>query len=354
VGKDENLELKRVKLSVIIVNYNVKYYLEQCLDSLLKSVKNIDAEVFVVDNCSADGSVAYLSPRFPTVRFMENTVNAGFSQANNQAVDISKGEYILLLNPDTVVGESAVENVCRFMDSDGKIGAVGVKMIDGFGNFLPESKRGFPTPWHSFTKMTGLGKLFPQSKIFGGYHLRYLNENGTHQVDVLAGAFMLLRRKAIEQAGSLDNRFFMYGEDIDLSYRIKKAGFTVYYLPEPIIHYKGESTKKDIRYVKRFYEAMLIFFNKHYPDSNRLFKLFIRQAIVLAGLLSAIKKLFKITGLTGKIIYTEKTFNTDDYSYDHIIRFMDRNREKNILFRIYHPDTGVTVDSEKATVSRKS
>ncbi|MDR1676447.1 MAG: glycosyltransferase [Tannerella sp.] len=240
------------------------------------------------------------------------------------------------------------------MDSDEKIGAVGVKMIDGFGNFLPESKRGFPTPWHSFTKITGLGKLFPHSRIFGGYHLRYLNENETHKVDVLAGAFMLLRREAIERAGSLDNRFFMYGEDIDLSYRIRQAGFAVYYLPEPIIHYKGESTKKDIRYVKRFYEAMLIFFNKHYPDSNRLFKLFIRQAIVIAGLLSAVKRLFKITDLTVKTVYTENTFSTNDYSYDRIIQFMDKNREKNVLFRIYHPNTGITVDSKQATVSGES
>lgn len=340
-----------VKLSVIIVNYNVKYYLEQCLEALLRAVKYIDSEIFVVDNCSADGSISYLVPRFPTVRFLENTVNAGFSRANNQAVDISKGEFILLLNPDTVVGESVVENVCRFMDADKKIGAIGVKMIDGFGNFLPESKRGFPTPWHSFTKMAGLGKLFPYSKTFGGYHLRYLNENNAHKVDVLAGAFMLLRRNVIEQTGSLDNRFFMYGEDIDLSYRIKQAGFDLYYLPEPIIHYKGESTKKDIKYVKRFYEAMLIFFNKHYPHSNRLFKSFIRMAIILAGFFSVVKKLIKINRLKRRTAHIEHIFNTDDYSYDRIIRYMDKNRKKNILFRIYHPNTGVTIDSYRVTVT---
>jgi GT2 family glycosyltransferase len=307
--------------------------------------------VFVVDNCSTDNSVSYLKDKFPTVQFIENTVNAGFSRANNQAIDISKGEFILLLNPDTVVGESTMENVCRFMDSDKKIGATGVKMIDGCGDFLPESKRGFPTPWHSFTKITGLGKMFPYSKTFGGYHLRYLNENETNKVDVLAGAFMLLRRTAIEQAGSLDNRFFMYGEDIDLSYRIKQAGFDVYYLPEPIIHYKGESTKKDIKYVKRFYEAMLIFFNKHYPDTNRLFKLFIRWAIVGVGFLSVINKIIKINNLRGKTIYIENLFNTDDYSYDRIIRLMDKNKKKNILFRIYHPDTGITVDSQQVTIA---
>jgi GT2 family glycosyltransferase len=321
------------------------------LDALLKSIRHIDSEVFVVDNCSTDDSVSYLRPKFPAVRFIENAINAGFSRANNQAIDISKGEYILLLNPDTVVGESIMENVCCFMDSDKNVGAVGVKMIDGFGNFLPESKRGFPSPWHSFTKMTGLGKLFPHSKIFGGYHLRYMDENETHKVDVLAGAYMLLRREAIEQAGSLDNRFFMYGEDIDLSYRIKQAGFAVYYLPEPIIHYKGESTKKDIKYVKRFYEAMLIFFNKHYPDSNRLFKLFIRLAIVGAGFLSAINRLLKFNHLNKKSNLREHCFNTNEDSYDSIIRFMDKNRKKNMLFRIYNPDTGVTVDAENIAVA---
>jgi GT2 family glycosyltransferase len=352
VGKDENLGVKetkarKMKLSVVIVNYNVKYYLEQCLDALMRSVRNIESEVFVVDNCSTDNSVSYLRPKFPTVRFIENDFNAGFSRANNQAIDISEGEFILLLNPDTVIGESTMENVCRFMDSDPNIGVVGVKMIDGFGNFLPESKRGFPTPWRSFTKITGLAKLFPYSKTFGGYHLRYLNENEIHKVDALAGAFMLLRRKAIEQAGSLDNRFFMYGEDIDLSYRIKQAGFDVYYLPEPIIHYKGESTKKDIKYVKRFYEAMLIFFDKHYPHTNRLFKLFIRQAIIFVGFTSAIQKTLKVKRTGKKTISTENIFNTNNDTYDRMIRFMDKNSKKDILFRIYHPETGITIDAEQ-------
>ncbi|MDR2147514.1 MAG: glycosyltransferase family 2 protein [Tannerella sp.] len=340
-----------MKLSVVIVNYNVKYYLEQCLDSLLKSVQNIDSEVFVVDNCSTDDSIAYLRPKFPTVRFIENTENIGFSRANNQAIALSSGAYILLLNPDTVVGESTMENVCLFMDNHENTGALGVKMLDGYGNFLPESKRGFPTPRNSFTKMTGLSKLFPKSKTFGGYHLRYLDENEVHKVDILAGAFLLLRREAIEKAGSLDNDFFMYGEDIDLSFRIKQAGFDVYYLPEPIIHYKGESTRKDIRYVKRFYEAMLIFFNKHYPHSNGLFKGLIRLAILGTGFFSAIRKLLKIKTLNRKRVSKEILMNTNEYTYDQIIQKMNENTARNILFRIRHSETGVTIDTEKVELA---
>ena len=336
-----------MKLSVVIVNYNVKYYLEQCLDSLLKSIQDIDSEVFVVDNCSTDDSITYLRPKFPTVRFIENMENVGFSRANNQAIALSQGDYILLLNPDTVTGESTLGNVCRFMDNHKNTGALGVRMLDGYGNFLPESKRGFPSPWNSFTKMTGLSKLFPKSRIFGGYHLRYLNENEEHKVDVLAGAFMLLRREAIEKTGSLDNDFFMYGEDIDLSFRIKQAGFDVYYLPEPIIHYKGESTKKDIRYVKRFYEAMLIFFDKHYPHSNGLFKGFIRLAILGVGSFSAISKFLKIKDLNPKNASIEGLMSTDEYTYDQIIRKMDGNAGHNILFRIRHPEIGITIDAEK-------
>jgi GT2 family glycosyltransferase len=338
-----------MKLSVVIVNYNVKYYLEQCLDSLFKSIKNIDSEVFVVDNCSTDDSVSYLKSKFEDVIFIENTENVGFSRANNQAIDKSQGEYILLLNPDTVVGESTIESLFEFIDGNKRwvAGALGVKMINGFGEFLPESKRGFPSPWNSFTKMTGLSKLFPKTKTFGGYHLRYLDENEVHIVDILAGAFMLLRHETIEKVGSLDNRFFMYGEDIDLSFRISKSDFAVYYVPVPIIHYKGESTKKDIRYVKRFYEAMLIFFDKHFPDSNRFFKLFIRLAVRAFGFFSATGKMFGRKGVMRENNYKEVIFNTDEYSYDQIIDKMEKNTEKNVLFRIFHPETGITIDADK-------
>jgi len=282
-----------MKLSVIIVNYNVKYFLEQCLRSVLKASKNIETEIFVVDNNSSDNSVEYLTPLFPEVTFIANKDNPGFSKANNQAIELAKGEYILLLNPDTVVGENTFSEVCRFMDEHPDAGALGVKMLDGAGNFLPESKRGFPSPWNSFCKMFGLSRLFPQSPFFSKYHLRYLDENQTHEVDVLAGAFMLLRKSVLDKIGLLDGAFFMYGEDIDLSYRITLGGYKNYYLPIPITHYKGESTKKDIKYVKIFYQSMIIFFNKHYPHCGKLYAALIYAAIFTRASIHALSILIR-------------------------------------------------------------
>lgn len=337
-----------MKLSVVIVNYNVKYFLEQCLDSVLIALGNIDSEVIVVDNDSTDNSLDYLIPLFQEVVFIANKENVGFSRANNQAIRRSRGEYVLILNPDTVVGENTFTKVLDFMDEHPNAGAVGVKMIDGYGRFLPESKRGFPSPWNSFSKMFGLANLFPQSKFFGGYHLKYLNENEINEVDVLAGAFMMVRRSALDVAGLLDEDFFMYGEDIDLSYRIVKSGFVNYYLPEPIIHYKGESTKKDIKYVKNFYEAMLIFFNKHYPKSNGLFKFMIRTAIVLYGSFAAIQKTLKnIKFLDFKTSAEQIVFDTTKKTYGEIIHEMDKHKGKKVLFGIKNPERGLTVFASK-------
>ena len=233
-----------MKLSVIIVNYNVKPFLEQCLYSVMKAAEKIDAEVFVVDNASVDGSCPMVREKFPSVRLLENKTNTGFSAANNQAIRISSGEFILLLNPDTVVEEDTFSQTLRFMEEHADAGGLGVKMIDGKGKFLPESKRGLPTPWVAFYKIFGLAKLFPRSRRFGKYHLSYLDENSTCRVDVLCGAFMLLRREVLDKTGLLDEAFFMYGEDIDLSYRILQQGYNNYYFPgSTIIHYKGESTK---------------------------------------------------------------------------------------------------------------
>jgi GT2 family glycosyltransferase len=333
-----------MKLSIVIVNYNVKYYLWQCLDSVTRAARQVESEIFVVDNCSSDRSAEYVKPWFPDVHYIENRENAGFSKANNQAIRMSRGEYVLLLNPDTVVGEDTLSRVCAFMDAHPGAGALGVKMIDGYGRFLPESKRGFPSPWNAFCKMTGLSRLFPLSKTFGGYHVRYLDENERHRVDILSGAFMLLRRQALDRAGLLDEAFFMYGEDIDLSYRIGQAGFDLHYLPETIVHYKGESTRKDLRYVKIFHEAMLIFFRKHYPHSNCLFKCMIRLAIVAAGTVSAIRKLFRRPGSpSGHGCSKTFTFNAGDISYAQMIRTMDGNTQKDTLYRIYHPQRQITV-----------
>ena len=289
-----------MKLSVIIVNYNVQHFLEQCLHSVLKAAKNVSTEIFVVDNNSVDGSIAMVKSRFAGagVQLIENKKNTGFSYANNQAIKIAKGKYILLLNPDTVVEEDTFEKIIAFMDSHPDAGGLGVKMLDGRGKFLPESKRGLPTPPVAFYKMIGLSKIFPKSKTFGKYHLGFLDEDKTHEVEILAGAFMLLRKTTLDKVGLLDETFFMYGEDIDLSYRIILGGYKNYYFPETrIIHYKGESTKKSsINYVFVFYRAMVIFAQKHFSQNNaKLFSILINISIYLrAGIAITIQFLKSI------------------------------------------------------------
>lgn len=278
-----------MKLSVIIVNYNVKYFLEQALGSVQKACRNIQAEVFVVDNNSVDDSVQMVKAKFPNVQLIVNDSNPGFSIANNQAIRQSKGEYVLLLNPDTVVEEDTFEKCLHFMDAHPEAGGLGVKMIDGSGNFLPESKRGFPSPKVAFFKAFGLSRFFPKSRLFNHYHLGYLDNNETHEVEVLAGAFMFLRKSVLDKIGLLDESFFMYGEDIDLSYRIIQAGFKNYYFADTtIIHYKGESTKKgSLNYVRTFYNAMIIFARKHFKGEKAwLFILMLQVAIYFRAFLT--------------------------------------------------------------------
>ena len=271
-------------ISIIIVNYNVKYFLEQCLCSVKKATGNIEAEVFVVDNNSTDESISYLQPRFPFVNFIYNQENLGFAKANNRVLQSCKGDYILYLNPDTIVPEDCFEKCIEFFNRTNDCGAVGVKMIDGSGTFLPESKRGFPSPIASFFKLTGLAELFPRSSFFNQYSLGYLNPFQNHKVDVLAGAFLMARSKIIHSIKGFDEAFFMYGEDIDMSFRIQQSGYNNYYLADStILHFKGESTKKgSLNYVKMFYSAMSIFVHKHYSGNKALiFSLFIHTAIVL-------------------------------------------------------------------------
>lgn len=282
-----------MKLSVVIVNYNVKHFLEQCLNSVAAAAEHCETEVFVVDNNSVDGSCNMLREKFPWVKLIENKKNYGFSYANNQAIKQSTGEYVLLLNPDTVIEEDTLKSVCDFMDAHPDAGGLGVKMIDGKGRFLPESKRGLPTPQVAFYKIFGLSKLFPKSKKFGKYHLTYLDKDQIHKVDVLSGAFMLLRTETLNKIGLLDETFFMYGEDIDLSYRITLGGYNNYYYPETtIIHYKGESTKKgSVNYVLVFYNAMKIFARKHFSKGKGAgtmiffinLAIYLRAAMAIAG-----------------------------------------------------------------------
>lgn len=254
-------------LSVIIVNYKVRYFLEQCLCSVSRAIaeSGLATEVLVVDNNSGDGSLEYLQPRFPFVRFIANTENTGFGKANNQLLTLATGQYILFLNPDTILPEDAFQSCTRFMQTHPDAGALGVHMIDGCGQFLKESKRGFPSPWVSFGKMSGLIKLFPTSRAFAGYYLGHLPENESHAVDALSGAFMLIKKEVLDKTGGFDEQFFMYAEDIDLSYRIQQAGYVNYYFAGcTIIHFKGESTRKDAKYVQLFYKAMIQFVRKHF------------------------------------------------------------------------------------------
>ena len=283
-----------MKLSIVIVNYNVKYFLQQCLTSVFAALNDIEAEVFVVDNNSIDGSCEMIRSNFPQVKLIESKENLGFSKGNNLAIKKSSGKYVLLLNPDTVVEEDTFNKVVLHMDSDSKIGGLGVKMIDGKGEFLPESKRGLPTPKVAFYKIFGLSTLFPNSQKFGAYHLTYLDKDTIHEVDILSGAFMFMRKETLDKVGLLDESFFMYGEDIDLSYRIQQGGYKNIYFPDAqIIHYKGESTKKtSVNYVFVFYNAMIIFAKKHFTDSNAgTFSLIINLAIYFRAALALMKRL---------------------------------------------------------------
>ncbi len=280
-------------LSIVIVNYNVEFFLEQCLNSVYKALNEINAEVFVVDNNSLDNSVEMVLEKFPQVTCIANKVNVGFSKANNQAIALSDSKYVLLLNPDTVVEEVTFTKVIDFMENHPDAGGLGVRMVDGKGRFLPESKRGLPTPPVAFYKIFGLSRIFKKSPKFNQYHLGYLDEHKNHEIAILSGAFMLMRAKAIEQVGMLDETFFMYGEDIDLSYRIQLGGWKNYYCSDTtIIHYKGESTKKSsVNYVFVFYRAMVIFAEKHFSKTNaKSFSFLINLAIYFRAGLSIFKR----------------------------------------------------------------
>ena len=265
-------------VSVIIVSYKVRYYIEQCLNSVLRSVA--DAQILVVDNNSDDGSVEYLRERFPQAEIIANDFNAGFGKANNMALAKATGRYVLFLNPDTVVAERTIPGCIEYMEAHPEVGAVGVRMQYGNGRFALESRRSLPTPSVSFWHMTGLGKLFPKSKVFAKYHMTYLDKDSECPIDVVSGAYMFVRKEALDRTGGFDEAFFMYGEDIDLSYRILQAGYQNRYLPLPMVHYKGESTNKtSYRYAQVFYDAMLIFFNKHFQRYSRLFALLVRIVV---------------------------------------------------------------------------
>ena len=274
-----------MKLSIVIVSYNVRSYLEQCLQSVRKSLEGIEGEVWVVDNRSQDDSVEVLRRDYPWVRLIANTENMGFARANNLAIRQSQSDYVLLLNPDTIVEEPTLRGVLDFMDAHPEAGGAGVMMHNSDGTLAPESRRALPTPWVSALKMLGFTRR---------YYMSHLPWDQPCRIEVISGAFCFLRRKALDQIGLLDEDFFMYGEDIDLSYRLLKGGWQNWYLPLSITHFKGKSTyKSDYRYVHNFYQAMLIFFRKHYSHLSVFYALPVKMAIYFRAFIALIDILRK-------------------------------------------------------------
>lgn len=339
-----------MKLSVVIVNYNVKFYLDQCLRSVERALEGIDGEVIVVDNHSSDGSVAFLRPRHPQVTFIESLRNLGFARGNNLAIRQAKGDYVLLLNPDTIVGENVFREALTFADSHPKSGAIGVRMLNANGSKAPESRRGIPTPMTSFYKMSGLCRRFPQHPKFGHYYMSDLPWDRPGEIEIVSGAFCLLRHEALQAVGLLDEDFFMYGEDIDLSYRLLKGGWKNYYLPLNILHYKGESTEKSsFRYVHVFYEAMLIFFRKHYGHLSFLLSVPIRLAICakatvsLLGLVRMrVRKMLGFFTPSTKRAVDYQVFNAEDHSFEEILRQMEQSDHRRQL-ALYYPSSRLMV-----------
>ena len=341
-------------LSIIIVNYNVKFFLEHCLLSVIKACKEIDAEIFVVDNNSSDGSEAYLSPKFPSVKFYWNKTNLGFGKANNSVLKDAKGDYILFLNPDTIVPEDCFIKCISFFRSHADCGALGVRMIDGSGHFLKESKRCLPTGSAGLFKMIGLTNAFPNSSFFAKYYAGHLPEKENNKVEVLAGAFMMLSKTAIEITKGFDETFFMYGEDIDLSYSVTKAGLLNYYFGETtILHFKGESTqKKDAAYIKHFYGAMQLFVDKHFQ----------KNSLKHAAMSVAIKASKKITAIknrssTTKTLHSKKAssntlFIGDERQFDRVKKII-KNTDY-YLDAVFNVLDVVNLDEIKSIVKEKN
>ncbi len=351
-----------MQLSIIIVSYNVKYFLEHCLCSVRKAVKaewredgGRECEVIVVDNASTDQTIEYLKPKYPFVRFIGNTENVGFARANNQALHLVNGKYVLFLNPDTIIPEDCFSKCLAFMDAHPLAGALGVRMIDGKGQFLKESKRGFPSPWAAFCKMSGLTALFPKSEFYAKYYLGHLNSSQTHVIDALAGAFMFCKKTVLDKTKGFDEQFFMYAEDLDLSYRMQRAGFKNYYYPGcTIIHFKGESTNKDFRYVKLFYKAMGQFANKHFRGRFAdLWLTMLDAAIGLRGAAAAAQRFFiKTWPFHEKNLYPTKTLIVgDDALTDKFKHDLHENRD--FVEEVYEAEEIVwCIDEDEHAYSR--
>jgi len=367
-----------MKLSVIILNYNVSYFLRQCILSVQEALAGIESEIIIIDNNSQDDSCEMVKTHFPNIKLLENKENVGFSKANNQGVKIAKGEYVCILNPDTAVAKDTFKNVLKFAESKTDLGALGVRLIDGTGNFLPESKRNIPTPKVAFYKIFGF-KPKKQS-----YYAIHLADDETGEVDVLVGAFMFLKASVYKEVNGFDEDFFMYGEDIDLSYKLLKANRKNYYLgTETVLHYKGESTTKDAAYLKRFYGAMQLFYKKHFK-SNSIFKILVYAGVSVARFVSVFrmnssqnkhqnienffllsdnisflrklsdatkiefKSLSKSAALDDKYFNSHFVFDANYISYEKIFKIMEFHKNRGNFFRIRPVNTDFVLGSDSS------
>jgi GT2 family glycosyltransferase len=365
-------------VSVVIVSYRVKYFLEQTLLSVEEALQGISSEIMVIDNDSPDDSLAFLQERFHDVKFIANKDNVGFARANNQGIMQAQGTFTLILNPDTIITRDCITTAIEWMNEHQQCGAIGIRMFDGNGNFLPESKRAFPTPWVSFCKIFGLSSMFPNSRVFSRYHLRYLSDRKPQQVDILSGAFIFARTSVLKEIKGFDESFFMYGEDIDLSYRIVKAGYQNWFLPVEMLHYKGESTKKNsMRYVHAFYDAMLIFYRKHFPHYSAIAYPIIKLGVIVRASIAVVKQVVtapfkgkrnKKPSQTAWVILSDNpsavalkaeisgystaipasgqaTAIIDDgtYSYSQIVEIIAKNTRPKLNFSIYSSRNGIII-----------
>lgn len=371
-----------MQLSVIILNYNVRYFLEQCVLSVEKALAGIDGEIIIIDNNSPDDSCAMMKAKFPHIKLIENKENSGFPKGNNIGVAQAKGEYLCILNPDTIVAEDTFTKIFGEVSQTPPLGArglgiLGCKLIDGSGTFLPESKRGVPTPWVAFTKIFGLYKLFPKSNWFNQYYAQHLSKNESGNVSILVGAFMVLKRDLYLQVGGFDENCFMYSDDIDLSYMILKTGKSNYYFHETsVIHYKGESTIRDGTYMKRFREAMQFFYKKHFKKSW-FFDVMMQVGSFVFSLVKKSQQKQEIRIISEYVVFSKRNFeinldqkttyladfnqfvnnpkenieiifDTTTISFCEIITFMQSNANKNISFKNYIASSNYLIGSNNS------
>ena len=365
-----------MQLSVIILNYNVRYFLEQCVLSVQKALEGIDGEIIVIDNASSDDSCEMMKTKFPNIKLIENKDNLGFPKGNNIGVAQAKGEYICILNPDTVVAEDTFFKILnsQLPTRNSQLGIIGCKLIDGAGNFLPESKRGVPTPWVAFTKIFGLYKI---SSYFGKYYAQHLAENESGKVDILVGAFMIMKRELYLEVGGFDEDCFMYSDDIDLSYLVLKTGKSNHYFHETsVIHYKGESTVRDGTYMKRFREAMQFFYKKHFKKSW-FFDVMMQVGSFVFSLLKKNQQKNEVRNIDEYIVFSRENlelnlskkatyladfnqfvnqpqknieiiFDTTTFSFAEIITFMQSNKSKNLSFKNYISSSNYLIGSNNS------